>query len=253
MNGYPRQLLVSIGISAKLTEDKVQEIYGGIRLACEQHGVDLVGGDTTPSLTGLTLSCTAIGECEPDKIVYRDGAQPNDLVCVSGSVGAAYMGLLILEREKKVFEAGGTKLQFEGHNYVIGKYLKPEARRDTIDALRENDLKPTAMLDISKGLATETLLMCRASNVGVRLYLEKIPVAHATNVAAAELNYNAATAALNGGEDYELLFTLPVAAHERIKDLGGVDIIGHTVSQDKGTALVSNTGELIPLTAQGLK
>ncbi|GHT81961.1 thiamine-monophosphate kinase [Bacteroidia bacterium] len=251
MNGYPRQLLVAIGVSAKLSAEQISELYAGILLACEHYKVDVVGGDTTTSLTGLTLALTAVGECDPQKIIYRTGAQPTDLVCLSGNVGAAYMGLLILEREKKVFEAGGKNPQLADYEYVIGKYLKPAARQDLIDNLREMQMQPTAMIDISKGLATETLLLCKQSNVGVRLYLDKIPIARETNVVAGELNFNAATAALNGGEDYEMLFTLPLAMHDKIKDLGKIDIIGHIVAPEKGAFLVTSAGSEIPLTAQG--
>jgi thiamine-monophosphate kinase len=252
MNGKPTQLLVAIGFSSKFSEEQISELYGGILLACERYNVDVVGGDTTTSLTGLTLSLTAIGECATDKVVYRNGAHPTDLVCVTGNLGAAYMGLLILEREKKVFEAGGKHPQLADYEYVVGRYLKPEAQRTLIDALGEAKILPTAMIDISKGLATETMMLCRQSNAGVRLYLEKIPIARETNVAAGELNFNAATAALHGGEDYEMLFTVPLALHDKIKDLGKVDIIGHITAPEQGMLLVTSADSEIPLTAQGM-
>ncbi|GHT10136.1 thiamine-monophosphate kinase [Bacteroidia bacterium] len=248
MNGLPRQLLVSMGVSAKMTVDKIEEIYSGIRLACEHYNVDIVGGDTSTSLTGLTLSLTAIGVCAPEQITYRTGAQPTDLLCLTGSLGAAYMGLLLLEREKKVFEAGGKQPQLQGYDYVIEKYLKPKARVDIVESLHEEGLVPSAMIDISKGLAADTLLLCEQSKVGARLYIDRIPIAHDTNAAAQEMNLNPMTAVLNGGEDYELLFTLPVALHDKIKNLGKVDIIGHIVAAEQGCCLVSQTGEDIPLT-----
>jgi thiamine-monophosphate kinase len=251
MNGYPKQLLVSIGISKRFSVENVEEIYEGLLLACSRHGVDLVGGDTSSSLTGLTVSIAVIGECEPDKVVYRSGAKPTDLICVTGNLGSAYMGLLLLEREKQVFEAGGKNPELQGHEYIVGRFLKPEAHRDLIDSLREASIVPTSMIDISDGLSSEMLHICKQSNVGARLYLDKIPVARETNAMAEEMNMNPMTAALNGGEDYELLFTLPLSLHGRVKDLGKVDVIGHIVEPDEGAFIIPPDGEPVHLQAQG--
>ncbi|MDR1225869.1 MAG: thiamine-phosphate kinase [Prevotellaceae bacterium] len=251
MNGYPRQMLVAIGISKRFTVEQVEEIYEGMRFACDLHGVDLVGGDTTASLTGLTICITVVGACEPDKVVYRSGAKPADLICVSGNLGAAYMGLLLLEREKQVFEAGGKSPQLEGHDYIVGRFLKPEARKDIVDSLREAEIVPTSMIDISDGLSSEVLHLCKQSNVGARLFLDKIPVARDTNRMAEELNMNPMTAAFNGGEDYELLFTIPLPLHDKVKDLGKVDIIGHIVEPGQGAYIIPPDGEPIKLQAQG--
>lgn len=252
MNAKPVQLFVAIGISARFCVEEIEEIYNGIKLACEVYRVDLAGGDTSSSLTGLTLGITAIGEADKEAICYRSGAQPNDLICLTGNLGAAYMGLQLLEREKKVFE-GNTNIQpqFEGYDYVLQRFLKPEARKDTIESLRETGIVPTSMIDISDGLSSEILHVCRQSQVGARIYLERIPIAAQTFKIAEEMGIDAVTAALNGGEDYELLFTVPLALRDKIKDISAIDIIGHITEQQYGACLVTPEGAEVKLQAQG--
>jgi thiamine-monophosphate kinase len=247
MNGYPRQLLVSLGVSSKLQPDNIEELYSGILLACRRYQVDLIESCIHTSLTGLSLSITVVGTCEAGKVTCRNGAQNTDLICLTGNLGAAYMGLLVLEREKLVFEAGGKNPQLDNYEYIIGKYLRPEARKDVIDLLREAEIKPTAMINISKGLSPAVLQLCKQSNVGARIYLEKIPIARETNLVAGEMNFNVITAALNGGEDYELLFTAPLQLHDKIKAIGGIDLIGHIVPPQKGAFLVPPNGEEIQM------
>ncbi|MDR0661557.1 MAG: thiamine-phosphate kinase [Prevotellaceae bacterium] len=252
MNAEPKQLLVSIGVSGRFAVEDIDELYAGIKTACEVYGVDLVGGDTSASMTGLTVSATVIGEGEEGKLTYRSGAKPKELICLTGNLGAAYLGLQLLEREKRVF-AGNDNVQpqLDGYSYVLGRQLKPEARKDTIQLLKENNIVPTSMIDISDGLSSEVLHICRQSNVGARIYLNKIPIASETFKLAEEMNIDAATAALNGGEDYELLFTLPLSLCEKVKDLGGIDIIGHIEEESKDIYLIAPDGEEIPLKAQG--
>ena len=217
MNGYPRQITVSLGISRRFTIEHIEELYAGIRLACEAYGVDLVGGDTSASNQGLVISITCLGEAQRDKIVYRDGARPTDLICVSGNLGAAYMGLQLLEREK-VASAGRKDFvpDFSGKEYLIERQLKPEARRDIIEELASAGIKPTSMMDISDGLSSELIHICKQSDTGCRVYEDRIPIDYQTAVMAEELNMNLVTAALNGGEDYELLFTVPLTYKEKI-------------------------------------
>ncbi|MDR1415785.1 MAG: thiamine-phosphate kinase [Prevotellaceae bacterium] len=254
MNGYPQQMVVSLGISKRFGVEHIEELYEGMLLACERHGVDLVGGDTSTSLTGLTIGVSVLGECEPDKVVYRSGAKPTDLVCLTGSLGSAYMGLLLLEREKKVFEVNPNAApQLTGHEQIIEKYLKPEANREAILSLREADVVPTSMIDISDGLASDMLQICKQSGVGAHIYLDKIPIAKQCMDMAEEMNFDAVTAALNGGEDYELLFTIPLSLHSKVKDLGGAAIIGHIVEQSKGALLIPPNGEPVRLQAQGFR
>ncbi len=253
MNGQPRQITVSLGISARFAVEHIDELYAGIRLACEEYGVDIVGGDTTASRQGLVISITCIGEAPADKVVRRSGAKPTDIICVSGDLGAAYMGLQVLEREK-VASAGQRDFvpNFAGKEYLIERQLKPEARRDIIAELAEASIVPTAMMDISDGLSSELIHICKDSHVGCRVYEDRIPIDYQTAVMAEELNMNLVTAALNGGEDYELLFTVPLADHDRVKDLKGVHVIGYITDEDKGYALVGRDGESeIPLRAQG--
>lgn len=253
MNGQPRQITVSLGISARFAVEHIDELYAGIRLACEEYGVDIVGGDTTASRQGLVISITCIGEAPADKVVRRSGAKPTDIICVSGDLGAAYMGLQVLEREK-VASAGQRDFvpNFAGKEYLIERQLKPEARRDIIAELAEASIVPTAMMDISDGLSSELIHICKDSHVGCRVYEDRIPIDYQTAVMAEELNMNLVTAALNGGEDYELLFTVPLADHDRVKDLKGVQVIGYITDEDKGCALVGRDGESeIPLRAQG--
>ena len=252
MNGTPRQITVSLGVSKRFSVEDMEELYAGIRLACESYGVDLVGGDTSASLTGLTISITCIGEGEEGKIVYRNGAKPNDLICVSGDLGSAYMGLQLLEREKLVF-AGNNTVQpdFEGKDYILQRQLKPEARKDIISDLRKKEILPTAMIDISDGLSSELFHICTQSNVGCIVYEDKIPVNYQAVVMAEEMNLNIVTAALNGGEDYELLFTVPLDDYEKIIAMDNVGIVGHITKPELGLNLAGRNGEEIPLKAQG--
>lgn len=253
MNGTPRQIVVSLGISRRFTVEHIQQLYDGLRLACEVYGVDLVGGDTTSSRQGLVISVTVIGDAPASKVVGRDGARPNDLICVSGDLGAAYMGLQVLEREKaasvgiKDFEP-----QFTGKEYLVERQLKPEARRDIVAQLDRAGIIPTSMIDISDGLSSELLHICQKSKTGCRVYEERIPIDYQTAVMAQELNMNLVTAAMNGGEDYELLFTVPLSDHDKIKDMSGIRIIGHITEQKLGCAMITRDGESeIAIKAQG--
>lgn len=252
MNGTPRQITVSLGVSARFTVEHIEELYEGIRLACRVYGVDLVGGDTSASVTGLVISITCIGDAAPDEIVRRDGAKETDLICVSGDLGAAYMGLQLLEREK-VASMGKTDFQpqFQGKEYLVERQLKPEARRDIVEELDKAGIVPTAMMDVSDGLSSELLHICKQSNAGCRVYEDRIPIDYQTAIMAEELNMNLVTAALNGGEDYELLFTVPLHCHEKIEKIKGVKVIGHITRQDLGCALVTRDGGEMELRAQG--
>ncbi|WP_305150472.1 thiamine-phosphate kinase [uncultured Duncaniella sp.] len=252
MNGTPRQITVSLGISKRFTVEHIEELFAGIRLACEIYGVDLVGGDTTSSRQGLVISITCIGEAPADKVVSRSGAKDTDLICVSGDLGAAYMGLQLLEREK-IASAGQKDFipKFEGKEYLIERQLKPEARRDIIEELAKAGIVPTAMMDVSDGLSSELLHICKQSNVGCRVYEDRIPIDYQTAIMAEELGMNLVTAALNGGEDYELLFTVPLHYHEQIEKLPGVKLIGHITKADLGCAMITRDGTEIPLRAQG--
>jgi thiamine-monophosphate kinase len=253
MNGQPKQITVSIAISKRFKVEDVEEIYEGILLACRQYGVDLVGGDTSSSLTGLCISITCLGEGTPGNIVYRSTASETDLICVSGDLGAAYMGLQLLEREKRVFaqDAANAQPDFAGKDYILERQLKPEARKDIIQALTEKGILPTAMIDVSDGLSSDLMHICEESGVGCRLYEERIPVDYETATMAAEFNMNLITAALNGGEDYELLFTVPLADHDKVKEIEGVSVIGHITSPDAGRMLVTRDGQEFELKAQG--
>ena len=253
MNGQPKQITVSLGVSKRFSVEDLEEIYAGIYLACEKYGVDLVGGDTSASLTGLTISITCIGEGEEGNIVYRNGAKANDLICVTGDLGSAYMGLQLLEREKMVFSNHSENIQpdFEEKKYILQRQLKPEARKDIIDALRKKRIVPSAMMDISDGLSSELIHICSQSNTGCRIYEDKIPIHYEAAVMAEELNMNLVTAALNGGEDYELLFTVSLDDYEKIIPIEGVAIIGHITTPELGLNLVGREGEEIGLKAQG--
>jgi len=252
MNATPRQITVSIAISSKFSLEAVEELYSGIHLACEKYGVDLIGGDTTSSLTGLTISITAIGEANDDELVYRSGAKPGDLVCVSGDLGGAYMGLQLLERENEVFKVNPNQQpQFAGYDYILERQLKPEARADIKELLKTLDIKATSMIDISDGLSSEVLHLCKASKVGCNIYEEKIPLDKQTKDFAEELSINPLVAALNGGEDYELLFTVPIGSYDLIKKEFDVTIIGHITPESEGANLVTTGGSIIPLQAQG--
>lgn len=253
MNGTPRQVTVSLGISQRFTVEHIEELYAGMRLACEVYGVDIVGGDTTASKQGLVISITCIGDAKEDEIVYRDGAKDTDLICVSGNLGAAYMGLQLLEREKVA--SNGRKdfvPDFKGKEYLIERQLKPEPRRDIVEALRKAGVKPTSMMDISDGLSSELIHICKGSHAGCRIYEERIPIDYQTAVMAEELNMNLVTAALNGGEDYELLFTVPLSAFEKVSKIEDVHIIGRITREELGCAMVTRDGESeIELKAQG--
>lgn len=252
MNGTPRQITVSLGISKRFTVEHMEALYAGLRHACAIYGVDLVGGDTTSSRQGLVISITCIGDAPADKIVYRDGAKDTDLICVSGDLGAAYMGLQLLEREKAA-SVGQKDFQpkFEGKEYLVERQLKPEARKDIIKELADAGVKPTSMMDISDGLSSEMLHICKQSHTGCRIYEERIPIDYQTAVMAEELGMNLVTAALNGGEDYELLFTVPLADHEKVSKMSGIRIIGHITKPELGCAIVTRDGAEIPLKAQG--
>lgn len=252
MNGRPKQITVSLGVSKRFSVEELELIYEGLALACKQYGVDLVGGDTSASLTGLTISITCIGEAEKDKIVYRNGAKPTDLVCVTGDLGSAYMGLQLLEREKIAF-SGNENVQpdFEGMDYILQRQLKPEARKDIIEMLDKAGIIPTSMMDISDGLSSELMHICSQSSTGCRIYEDKIPINYQAAVMAEEINMNIVTAALNGGEDYELLFTVPLDDYEKIITMENVGIIGHMTKPELGLNLVGREGEEIGLKAQG--
>ncbi len=252
MNAIPTQITVSMAVSGKFTTDMIEELYSGIHLACEFYGVDLVGGDTSTSLTGLMLNVVAVGCAPPDKIVYRSGAQENDLVCVSGDLGGAFLGLQVLEREKEIFrQSGSSQPDLSGFDYVLERQLKPEARRDIINLLAENGIQPTAMIDISDGLSSEILHLCKASGKGCKLYAEKIPIAEETRKSAEELNLEVTTIAMNGGEDYELLFTVPLTDYDKITAMKGVSIIGHIASEKDGRYLVMPDGNLREIMSLG--
>jgi len=253
MNAIPKQITVSIAVSAKMSVEALDELYSGIYLACERYGVDLVGGDTTSSLTGLTISVTAIGEAEEEDIVYRNGAKNTDLLCVTGDLGGAYMGLQLLERENEVFKVNPKMTpQFDGYDYILERQLKPEARKDIPAIFKELGIKPTSMIDISDGLSSEIMHLCTQSEVGCRLYEDRLLYDNQTKKMAAELNINPLVAALNGGEDYELLFTLPVTDHDKILNHPDISVIGHITDKSEGVNLITaGAGQSIPLTAQG--
>lgn len=252
MNAKPTQILVSLGMSKRFSLEAVDELYEGILLACKKYQVDLVGGDTSSSMTGLTINITAVGEVEEAKICKRSGAKETDLICLSGDLGAAYLGFQLLEREKKVFEVHpNMQPEFKNRSYLLSRFLRPEARVDVVQNLEQADIVPTSMIDISDGLASEIIHICKASHVGARIYLDKLPISRDSFDFAEELNIDPVTAAMNGGEDYELLFTVPLALHERIKDIGGIDVIGHITRPDQGVYLVPPQGDDLPITAQG--
>ncbi|MBR6251564.1 MAG: thiamine-phosphate kinase [Bacteroidales bacterium] len=254
MNAKPQQITVSIGVSAKFDLAAIDELYSGMLLCCERYGVDLVGGDTSSSLTGLNISITAIGEVAPEKIVYRSGAKENEIVCVSGDLGAAYMGLQLLEREKRVLKGqNDQRPEFDGYDYILERQLKPEPRRDVIEFLDKIGVVPTSMMDISDGLSSEMLHMCTASDLGCRIYEEKIPIDHVTRNMAEELNFSPVIAALNGGEDYELLFTIKQEDYQKFQSMPGPNIfaIGYMCNKDKGRRLITTAGDESDLMAQG--
>lgn len=272
MNGTPRQLTVSLALSKRFTVEDIERFYSGLRMACDKWGVDIVGGDTTSSYTGLAISITCIGEAKKEEIVYRNGAHETDLICVSGDLGAAYMGLQLLEREKTVYyqmvdeakrkagsvsgsSATGTipdfQPDFSGKEYLLQRQLKTEARGDIIEKLREAGIRPTSMMDISDGLSSELMHICKQSHVGCRIFEKQIPIDYQTAVMAEELNMNVTTCALNGGEDYELLFTVPIGDHEKIEQIEGVKLIGHITEEKFGKVLVTRDNQEFELKAQG--
>ena len=282
MNGTPRQLTVSLALSKRFSVEDVEELYSGLRLACEKWGVDIVGGDTTSSYTGLAISITCIGEARKEDIVYRNGAKDTDLICVSGDLGAAYMGLQLLEREKAVFYGQYDELtrklkqaqaeqdkqkadniqsqmaalrdfnpDFSGKEYLLQRQLQTEARGDIIQKLREAGIRPTSMIDISDGLSSELLHICKQSGTGCRIYEKNLPIDYQTAVMAEEMNMNVTTCALNGGEDYELLFTVPLHCHDAVSKMPGIKVIGHITREELGCALITADGNEIPLRAQG--
>jgi len=252
MNGQPKQITVSIGISKRFSVEDIELFYEGIYLACQEYGVDIVGGDTSASLTGLTISITCIGEGEENRIVYRNGAKDTDLICVSGDLGAAFMGLQLLEREKSVYD-GEKNFQpdFTGKEYLLERQLKPEARKDIIRFLAEEGIIPTSMIDISDGLSSELKHICKQSGVGCRVFEERIPIDYQTAMMAEQFNMNITTVALNGGEDYELLFTVPLYLHENVSKIKGLHVIGHITKADYGLLLETRDGGEIELKAQG--
>ena len=261
MNARPTQMTISLGVSKRFCVEDLEQLYAGLRLACEAHGVDLVGGDTTSSLTGLTISITCIGQAEEDKVVYRSGAKDTDLICVSGDLGAAYMGLQLLEREKAVFSQRSAdspntinddiQPDFQGKEYLLERQLKPEARGDIILKLSDAGIKPTAMIDISDGLSSELLHICHESHCGCSIYEERLPIDYQTALQAEQFNLSAVTCALNGGEDYELLFTVALKDYERISQIEGIHIIGRIEREEIGAQLITRDGQEYPLKAQG--
>lgn len=252
MNGQPKQITISLGISKRFSVEDLDAFYEGVYLACEQYGVDVVGGDTSSSLTGLAISITCIGEGENGKIVCRDGAKNTDLICVSGDLGAAYMGLQLLEREKSAFNgADGFTPDFAGKEYLLERQLKPEARKDIVNLIAENGIVPTSMIDISDGLSSEIMHICKQSKVGCRIFEERVPIDYQTAVMAEQFNMNVTTVAMNGGEDYELLFTVPLHMHEKISKIKGIHVVGHITEERFGKILETRDGGEIEIKAQG--
>ena len=263
MNGTPRQMTVSLALSKRFSVEDMEMFYSGLRMACDKWGIDIVGGDTTSSYTGLAISITCIGEAQKEDIVYRNGAKETDLICVSGDLGAAYMGLQLLEREKSVFyqmvdeakkkgkPAPDFQPDFAGKEYLLQRQLKTEARGDIIQKLREAGIHPTAMMDISDGLSSELMHICKQSKVGCRIFEKQIPIDYQTAVMAEEMNMNVTTCALNGGEDYELLFTVPIGDYEKIQALDDVKMIGHITKESLGQILVTRDDQEFELKAQG--
>ena len=264
MGGTPRQMTVSIALSKRFNVEDLEAFYDGLRMACDKWEVDIVGGDTTSSLTGLAISITIIGEADREDIIYRSGAKDTDLICVSGNLGAAYCGLQLLEREKTVYyqqlqEARKKNKDaviefqpdFSGREYLLERQLQPEARGDIMQALRNTGIRPTSMIDISDGLSSELMHICKQSNTGCRLFEKEIPIDYQTAVTAEEMNMNLVTCALNGGEDYELLFTCPIGDYEKVKKMDDIRIIGHITKPELGTILVTRDGQEFELKAQG--
>jgi len=252
MNGTPKQITLSLAISNHFSVESLEEFYAGVFLACEEYGIDLIGGDTTSSKTGFCISVTVLGEADEKDIVYRNTAKENQLICVSGDLGAAYMGLQLLEREKSVFkDEKDAQPDFSGYEYILERQLKPRARKDIIEQLKEKNIYPTAMIDISDGLASEIMHICKDSGVGCNIYEEKIPIDYQTFKMAEELNMNATVCALSGGEDYELLFTAPIDQFDTLTALAGITVIGHTCKESEGYYMTTRDGNTFELKAQG--
>jgi thiamine-monophosphate kinase len=252
MNATPKQITVSLAVSSRFPLEALEELYRGIKKACDFYQVDLIGGDTTSSLTGLMISITAIGIAEQNKISYRNGAKEHDLIVVSGDLGGAYMGLQLLEREKEVFKTNpNIQPDLDGHDYLLERQLKPEARRDVIQMLKELEVLPTSMIDISDGLASELFHLTSSSELGCTIYDDRIPIDAKTSIAAIEFNVDPVTTALNGGEDYELLFTIKQSDYEKVASNPNFTVIGHMTSKDSGVNLVDKNGSVVPLKAQG--
>lgn len=252
MNATPKQITVSFAVSNRFSVEALEELYSGIIMACNKYKVDIVGGDTTTAKSGLVISITAIGEANTDELVYRDGAKDGDLLCVTGDLGGAYVGLQLLEREKKIFmESPGVQPDLDGNDYILERQLKPEARKDIPPLLKLLEVKPTAMIDISDGLASEILHLCTQSEVGCNLYEDKIPIDPSTYNTAREFNLDPTVCALSGGEDYELLFTIDQSDFPKIKANPNITVIGHMTSRKDGTNLIARGGTSHPLTAQG--
>lgn len=250
MNGTPTQITVGMGVSARFSVEDLDDLYSGIRLACEHYGVDLVGGDTCASMTGLTIAITCLGTAAAKDIVYRNGAKENNLICVTGNLGSAYMGLQLLERER-LAKAKNPQAAFEGYEYLLERQLKPEARKDVVEQLRKAGIRPTAMMDVSDGLSSELMHICKQSGVGCAVYEDKLPIDYKAAQLAEEMNLNIVTCCLNGGEDYELLFTCDIKDYEKLIPLEDVYIIGHTTKVGSGVIMVGRNGEEIELKAQG--
>lgn len=252
MNAFPTQIILGIGFSNRVSLEALDEFYEGVYAACEAYGIDLVGGDTSSSQKGFIISCTAIGEVAPDKFIRRDGAKKGDLLCVSGDLGGAYLGLLLLEREKKIFlESPGVQPDLEGESYIVGRILKPEARKDIVEFFRKADVTPTSMIDISDGLSSEILHICKQSEVGCVLYEEKIPIADETKTAAFKFNLDPTACALSGGEDYELLFTVSQDDYDKISGNADISVIGYITDAEAGANIFTKGGSKHPITAQG--
>ena len=252
MNGTPGQIMIALGISSKFQVEQVEELYEGISLACEKYSVDLVGGDITSSITGMTIGVTAVGIAEKNSILKRNGAKPNDLICVTGDFGASFMGLQLLERERKLFiKEKVTQPDLSGYEYVIGKQLKPEIPASILIELRNEAIRPTSMIDVTDGLASDLIHICRLSDTGCRIFYSKIPIDYETSRLAEEFNLDPMIPALNGGEDYELLFTVPLEQVEKINKVEAVKIIGHMTTSGSGHFIVGDDGSEVEITAQG--
>ncbi|MFC2100413.1 thiamine-phosphate kinase [Bacteroidota bacterium] len=252
MNGTPKQITVNISVSNRFSLQAIEELYSGIFLACEKYNVDLIGGDTSSSSAGLYISITVVGEADHQDITFRDKAKEKDLLCVTGDLGAAYIGLLILEREKTVYKADpNMKPDLQGYDYVLERQLKPEARTDITKLFKDLNIKPNSMIDISDGLASEILHICKQSKVGCNIYEEKIPIDITTSNHSNELKIDPTTAAMNGGEDYELLFTISMEDYKKVEGNTNISVIGHITHQNDGVNLISRSGTMVPITAQG--